>query len=238
MTPDAPIRARRSDLDKRGFYSQPEISESYESQRFGGASGARVNTRELEMALGLLPPAGRVLDVASGTGRLSQAIRRRGQPVVAVDYSPPMAARTAELGVPTLIGDAFGLPFAAGSFAAVVALRLAFHYAELEPLLAEMRRVVEPGGCVVLDTYSWSPRSVIALSAGRWGGRVHRHSRREMANVAARLGMRVDHATPCFLFSPYLYRLVPLPIERALESLERHVPASWLCRVFWKLIAP
>lgn len=235
LKPDSASRAPQPAPDKRSFYSQPEISEAYDAQRFGGASGARVNAREIEIALGLVPPTGRVLDLASGTGRLSQAIWRRGQPVAALDYSPLMAAKTAALGVPTLIGDAFRLPFAPSAFANVVSLRFAFHYAELETLLSEMRRVVAPGGSLVFDTYTWSPRSVFALGAGRWGGRVHLHSRRAVWRAAGRLGLRVERTEPCFLFSPYLYRLAPLQIERVLEALERQVPAAWLCRVFWRL---
>ena len=48
-------------------------------------------------------------------------------------------------------------------------------------------------------------------------------------------GLQIQEMRPCFLFSPYLYRLAPLPVERALEGLEGIVPSSWLCRVFWKL---
>ncbi len=219
--------------DKRAFYSQVEISESYERQRFGGASGARVNTRELELALSLLPGIGSVLDLATGTGRLALAISGRGQPVVGLDYSPAMARIAAGRGVRTVVGDGFSLPFAGGSFDAVVSLRFAFHYAELDPLLREMRRVARPGASLVFDTYSWSPRALVPLGARRWGGRVHLHPYHDVARVGAALGLRLDRAERCFLFSPYLYRLAPLPLERAFEALERHVPASLLCRVFW-----
>jgi SAM-dependent methyltransferase len=144
-------------------------------------------------------------------------------------------AAIARRDVPVAIGDAFATPFASGSFAAVAALRLAFHYPEIRGLLAEMRRVTRVGGSLVLDTYRWSPRSAIALGARAWGGRVQIHSRTQVAESAAALGLRVDRTESCFLFSPYLYRLAPLTLERAFESLERRVPASWLCRVFWKL---
>jgi SAM-dependent methyltransferase len=223
-------------VDKRTFYSQPEISEAYHEQRFGGPSGAQVNAREIGIALEMVPPEGRVLDLACGTGRLTRALARRGQPVVALDYSPPMAARAAVGGVPTVIADAFATPFPGRSFDAVVSLRFAFHYAELEPLLAEMRRLGRPGATLVFDTYSWSPRALIPLGARRWGGVVRLHSRREVAEVATRLGLRVERIHPCFLFSPYLYRLAPLPLERAFERLERRVPSGLLCRAFWKLL--
>lgn len=227
----------RRSLDKRNFYSQPAISETYDRQRFGGASGARVNARELEIVLSLLPGTGRVLDLACGTGRLSQAISARGQDVVGIDYSPPMAARTASLGIPTVVGDAFSTPMASHTFDAVVSLRFAFHWADIASLLGEMRRLVKPAAPIVFDTYSWSPRAAIALGQRHWGGRVHPHGRREVAEIASSLDLRVVESIPCFLFSPYLYRLAPLPLERAFEALERHVPQSWLCRTFWKLAA-
>lgn len=222
--------------DKRTFYSQPEISEVYDEQRFGGASGARVNAREIGIALEMLPSEGRVLDLACGTGRLAQALTQRRQPVVALDYSPPMAVRTAKAGIPTVIADTFGTPFTSGCFDAIVSLRFAFHYADLEPLLAEMRRLGRPGAALVFDTYSWSPRAAIPLGARRWGGVVHLHSRRAVAEVATRLDLRVERVFPCFLFSPYLYRLAPLPLERAFEALEPRMPSGLLCRAFWKLV--
>jgi hypothetical protein len=54
--------------------------------------------------------------------------------------------------------------------------------------------------------------------------------------VGAALGLRLNRAESCFLFSPYVYRLAPLPLERAFEAIERHVPQSLLCRVFWKFV--
>ena len=222
-------------LDKRSFYSQREIAEVYDQQRFSGASGQRVNARELAVVLDIVPPSGRVLDLASGTGRLAEALARRGQPVVAADYSAPMAERTHALGIPSVIGDAFAAPFRTGSFAAVVALRFAFHYSELAPLLAEMARLGAPGAAIVLDTYSWSPRSVIPIGARRWGGVVHLHPPAEVKRVARNTNLRVEQAHPCFLFSPYLYRLAPLAIERVFEWMERCVPKTFLCRTFWKL---
>ena len=229
---------KRSSLDKRSFYSQPEISDTYDEQRFGGASGARVNQREIDIVLRMLPPIGRVLDLACGTGRVTFAVAQRGQPVVALDYSSPMAQKVAAAGIPTVVADGFATPFATASFDAVISIRFGFHWPDLRPLLAEMRRVTVPGGTLVLDTYSWTPRAALALGSARWGGKVHLHSRQEVSLLAAAEGLRVVDIHPCFLFSPYLYRLAPLPMERMLEKIETAVPRSWLCRVFWKLTVP
>jgi SAM-dependent methyltransferase len=223
--------------DKREFYRRPEVVDSYERQRFGGPSGTRVNAREIEIVLSMVPNEGRVLDLACGTGRVIRALVDRGQSVVGLDSSPSMAAQATSAGAAALVGDGLSSPFRPASFDSVVSLRFAFHCPELEPLLREMRRIVVPGGSLVFDTYSWSPRAAWALGARRWGGHVYLHSRREVAALTAQVGLKVERADCCFLFSPYLYRLVPLPLERAFEALENHVPRSWLCRVFWKLRA-
>ena len=219
--------------DKRYFYSRPEVSDDYDRQRFGGASGRRVNEREIHLMLDLLPKGGPVLDLASGTGRLTRALVAAGRPVFALDYSPPMAAKTAASGAATVVGDAFRAPFKDGAFEAVACMRFAFHCPDLDPLLSEMVRLVAPGGSIAFDTYSWSPRAKVAIGSQLWGSQVFVHSRREVAAAATHRGLRLERAQPCFLFSPYLYRLAPRPLERAFEALEPHVPSSWLCRTFW-----
>lgn len=222
-------------MDKRTFYRQPDVVKAYDQQRFSGASGQRVSRREIDLALAMLPTTGTVLDLACGTGRMAEAMRSRGQAAVGLDYSPPMATRAAALGVPAVVGDAFGTPFPDGAFNAVVSLRFAFHYEELAPLLDEMRRVTRKDGVLVFDTYSWSPRAAVPLGRASWGGKVHVHSRAEVAREATRANLRITRLEPCFLFSPYLYRLVPLPVEQTFERLEKHLPSNWLCRVFWRL---
>lgn len=221
--------------DKREFYSRPEITNAYDQQRFGGRSGARVGEREIELALALLPGNGKILDLACGTGRLTRALLNEGRSVVALDYSTPMAVKTASSGASTVIADAFSTPFPSASFQAVVSLRFAFHCPDLRPLLREMQRLAVAGGHLVFDTYSWSPRANWAIAPGQWGSRVYRHSPSSIHSLADQMGLTVEQAEPCFLFSPYLYRLVPFPVEQAFEALENHVPASWMCRVFWKL---
>jgi SAM-dependent methyltransferase len=233
----------RCSLSKRAFYSRPDTVRSYERQRFGGPSGARVNERELELVEGLLPSSGRVLDLACGTGRLTRRLVERGFEVVAADSSPAMLRAMLANLAPTsaarrpvpVVADAFRLPFADGGFDAVVAMRLLFHYAEVGPIVAEMARVCRPGGAVVFDTASWSPRALVALAAGRWGGRIFVHRPADLAADLAARGLRVSAARSAFLISPYLYRLLPLPLERALERLEARLPAAWRSRVVWRV---
>ena len=82
----------RLQLSKRQFYNQSRVAQTYDEQRFGGASGAWVNAREIELVLSLLPHSGRVLDLGCGTGRLTRALAARGA-VVGLDAAGAMLAQ-------------------------------------------------------------------------------------------------------------------------------------------------
>lgn len=95
----------------------------------------------------------RILDVGCGSGPLSAALRERGADVAGVDTSAAMLAlarrrlgEDAELHLAD-VGDR--LPFADGVFDGVVA-SLVLHYLEdWGPALAELRRVLRPGGRLI-----------------------------------------------------------------------------------------
>lgn len=76
--------------DKRRFYNQPPSVESYEAQRFGGASGQRVARRELALTLSMLPARGAFLtSPAAPTGSASAACsRERRRPQRGLAYGP------------------------------------------------------------------------------------------------------------------------------------------------------
>ncbi len=106
-----------------------------------------------------VPPGGRVLDVAAGTGDLSLALARR-QPqadIFALDFSfgmiehgrRKMAAHPAGARVRYLAGDALHLPFPDDTFDGVTSGFLMRNVVDIERAFAEMRRVARPGGKVL-----------------------------------------------------------------------------------------
>jgi demethylmenaquinone methyltransferase / 2-methoxy-6-polyprenyl-1,4-benzoquinol methylase len=112
------------------------------------------------LAAGAVAPAppGPVLDLATGTGDLAIEVRRLGRDrfVIGADFSERMLAyarrKLAAAGegrVALLAADALELPFAAGTFAAVVSAFLLRNLEDLARGVAEMRRVTRPGGLVV-----------------------------------------------------------------------------------------
>ena len=98
-------------------------------------------------------PAGRALDAACGTGRHTKYLVARGHDVVGVDASDAMLerARAAVPGVDFRVGDLAALPLPDASVDLAVCALALTHCARLEPPLAELARVVRPGGTVIVS---------------------------------------------------------------------------------------
>lgn len=96
-------------------------------------------------------PVGRAIDVASGTGRIAEELRRLGHDVVAMDRSEAMlsVARSRSEPVPTVAADLDSMPFASGSAELLVCGLALTHVDDLGPVFEGFARVVPMGGAVV-----------------------------------------------------------------------------------------
>ena len=116
-----------------------------------------------ETARAVVRPGDRVLDLCCGTGDLALAGREAGGDVTAVDFSAPMLerARRKSSEIVWLEADALHLPLADASFDALTVGFGVRNLASVEQGLAEMRRVLTPGGRVaILDVTR--PRGLLA----------------------------------------------------------------------------
>jgi len=103
------------------------------------------------LASRLPPDGGHVLDVATGTGLVAQELVRRGFRVTGLDQSPGMLAvarRRFDGQVELLEGSAESLPFGDGSFDHLTFTYLLRYVDDPGATLAELARVVRPGGLV------------------------------------------------------------------------------------------
>jgi demethylmenaquinone methyltransferase/2-methoxy-6-polyprenyl-1,4-benzoquinol methylase len=105
-----------------------------------------------------------ILDVACGTGDLSLVLfENTGARVVGTDFCRPMleiaASKTAKR-IPLIEGDALRLPFREGSFDVVTIAFGLRNLASVEEGLAELRRVLKPGGWVAVLEFS-RPENVV-----------------------------------------------------------------------------
>jgi len=103
--------------------------------------------------LPILPAPGRLtLDVGSGEGRVSRDLLALGHRVLAVDGSPRLVAAAASHEgdrAAQVVGDAAALPLADGAADCAVAFMSLHDVDDLERAVAEVARVLAPGGRLV-----------------------------------------------------------------------------------------
>jgi SAM-dependent methyltransferase len=102
-----------------------------------------------------LGPGRTVVDLAAGTGKLTRPLLATGAEVVAVEPSAEMRAAL-PAGARAVDGTAEAMPLTAAS-ADAVAVAQAFHWFDGDAALAEIHRVLRPGGALALV---WNRRAM------------------------------------------------------------------------------
>ena len=124
-------------------------AERYDETRAASPSVMRPLRAALEGA-----PGRRLADVGGGTGNYALALRSEGWEPVVVDRSRAMLARAAAKGLTTVESDAQALPFEDESFDAVTMISMLHHVDDRAAALAEARRILRPGGKLVLKGFT------------------------------------------------------------------------------------
>lgn len=171
-----------------------------------------------------LRPGDRVLDVGAGFGRHVFEFARRGADVVALDYAEEEVVETrATLGAMVaaeeidiarfngvLRGDATRLPFADASFDHVITSEVLEHVQDDVAAIAEMFRVLKPGGMFAATVPAWGPEKINWMLSDEYhapkavGGHVRIYSKTELSAKlrSAGLDLRGTHRAHA-LHSPY-----------------------------------
>lgn len=190
------------------------------------------------MFLGGVPP-GALLEVGSGAGRFLDRMRRAGWSVQGTDFDPVVAERIrARYGLSIDVGDLRSLGYASDSYDAVAMSQVLEHVHDPLELLAECRRVLRPGGRLVLST----PNALAVAHrkfAQAWRGlEPPRHlqifTRRALARAAQAAGLRVERLITLSAESAGIYRASE-EAQEADGTAPRRSPAgrvvrSWLLR--------
>jgi SAM-dependent methyltransferase len=164
----------------------------------------------------------RVLDLGCGAGRHAFEAARRGGRVVALDTDlaeltsvSAMTAAMAEAGeIPAAggaaaaAGDATAMPFPDGCFDVIIAAEVLEHIPADRAAIAEITRVLAPGGTLAVTVPAWLPERICWLLSDDYhnvpGGHIRIFTRYELAAKLAAAGLAVgEHHHAHALHSPY-----------------------------------
>jgi demethylmenaquinone methyltransferase/2-methoxy-6-polyprenyl-1,4-benzoquinol methylase len=153
------------------------IARVYDLMNSVMTAGLHHRWRERAADLAGVGPGGRALDVASGTGDLAVELARRVGPagtVVGSDFSEPMLdrARQKSSAVRWEWANALELPYPDGGFDAATVGFGARNFSDLDRGLAEMARVVRPGGRVVILEITTPQRPPLSTFFSIWFDRI------------------------------------------------------------------
>jgi demethylmenaquinone methyltransferase / 2-methoxy-6-polyprenyl-1,4-benzoquinol methylase len=174
-------------------------------------------------------PGSDALDVCCGTGDLALALRRRIGPdgrVVGCDFSEPMLdlarQKSGEEGLAVEFGwaDALDLPYGDKSFDAVTVGFGARNLADLEKGLAEMARVLRPGGRLAILEITRPQREPLSTFYSLWFDR-----------AVPILGTLAGDAD-AYSYLPESVRNFPSP-----RGLAEKMDAAGLERIRWTVLA-
>jgi demethylmenaquinone methyltransferase/2-methoxy-6-polyprenyl-1,4-benzoquinol methylase len=137
-------------------------------------AGLHHRWRERAADLARVGPGTEALDVATGTGDLAIALARRGGQVVGSDFSEGMLdrARAKSRAVRWEQANALALPYPDDAFDAATVGFGARNFSDLERGLAEMARVVNPGGRVVILEITTPTKPPLSTFFSLWFDRI------------------------------------------------------------------
>lgn len=169
-----------------------------------------------------LRPGERVLDMGCGAGRHAFEMYRRGADVVAFDQDADELAGVRDLfgamqvagevpaGAEADVkeGDALSLPFADGEFDRIVAAEVLEHIPADIQAIAELARVLRPGGTLAVSVPRWFPEVVNWQLSEEYhdtpGGHIRIYTDKELAAKVTAAGLELESKDYAHgLHSPY-----------------------------------
>ena len=164
----------------------------------------------------------KVIDVGCGAGRHSYEAYRRGADVIAFDQNAEELAEVDTMlqamgqageapksaKAQVVVGDALALPYPDGTFDVVIASEILEHVPDDETAIAELVRVLRPGGSLAVTVPRWLPEKICWLLSDSYhaneGGHIRIYQADELqAKVEACGALFTGSAHAHALHSPY-----------------------------------
>jgi SAM-dependent methyltransferase len=212
------------------LYGESSFARSYFRRTTGTPVGRLIHDAECAILRSLIP-AGRgqhVLDVGTGNGRLLPVLGELGYRPVGVDLSRAMLQADPALHTSRVLGDAWRLPIGDATVAGVLGHRLLYHYQAYQVLLAELTRVLAPGGWLCVDVLRWTPSGLARRAGVRSGRLVRPIDPAALEQAASQLGLDVRGRRAAFALNPASATLLPPVLGRWVAQADA---LPWIPRV-------
>jgi 2-polyprenyl-3-methyl-5-hydroxy-6-metoxy-1,4-benzoquinol methylase len=183
-------------------------------------------------------PAGqrlRLLDVGCSTGALMLSARREGIDVTGVEPAVRAAGAAQAAGLTVYAGTLAEAALPSLTFHAATLIEVIEHLTKPGEVLREIRRILVPGGVLVIGTgnaASWTVRLMGGgwdyFQVGRHGGHISFFTPESLRRLAVRCGFQVERIETRHVRFVESYQ-APKPVYRALKIIAEvlNVPARW-----------
>ena len=209
----------------RGFYEQPGVPDQ------SGPDRARRQARMLREVLRDAGSPASIVDIGCGDGAATALAARvnPGHRILGLDWSADSLGRARKQGLAVIRAEAEpgGLPIASGQADVVIMSEVIEHLVDPDSVLEEVRRVLRPGGTLLLSTpnlAAWYNRGLLALGVqpvftevslrgvfGRPGSQVAGHLR--VFTRRALVGLLAASGFGAIRISGACYHDVPRPLR-------------------------
>ncbi|MBV8139775.1 MAG: glycosyltransferase [Deltaproteobacteria bacterium] len=174
-----------ADYDERAYYSIIPFQRYWQRRR---------HSITVSWARG----AGRILDAGCGSSLIVQSLNN----AVGMEFNFGKLRFLRHQGIPLARGSAFALPFKDASFDCVISSQVIEHLTYDEILFSEMRRVLRPGGMLILGTPDYAtigwrviePTYRVLLPGGYADEHITHYTREKLTEIIARHGFAVEEA--------------------------------------------
>ena len=174
-----------ADYDERAYYSIIPFQRYWQRRRHS-------------IAVSWARGAGRILDAGCGSSLIVQSLNN----AVGMEFNFGKLRYLRHHGIPLARGSAFALPFKDASFDCVISSQVIEHLAYDEILFSEMRRVLRPGGMLILGTPDYAtigwriiePAYRFLLPGGYADEHITHYTREKLIEIITRHGFAVEEA--------------------------------------------
>jgi ubiquinone/menaquinone biosynthesis C-methylase UbiE len=149
----------KTELQQQEIDLQDRVAAHYEGDRYQAPHARRYHIWWVNEMLRGTPDTGLWLELGCGTGWVHEVLRGQGsrRQLIGLDISRGMLRHARRKQMRVLCGDAVQLPFADQSFDGVLAKGVLHHIPAMAAAVAEIARVLKPGGVATLAEPNLSP---------------------------------------------------------------------------------